>query len=55
MGDLLHIEKRAMGKGDVNPLGFSYLSLAESVGLGVFERGDPWNNTYTKIDFVKHT
>ena len=28
-----------------------HLIYAESVGLGVFERGDPWGSGYSKIDY----
>jgi hypothetical protein len=30
-----------------------YLELAASVGLGVFERGDPWGSGYSQIDYLK--
>lgn len=30
-----------------------YLVLAAAAGLGVFERGDPWNSGYTVIDYLK--
>ncbi len=30
-----------------------YLKLAEAAGIGVYERGDPWNPGYQKINYIK--
>jgi hypothetical protein len=32
---------------------YDYLRLAETRGLGVFERGDPWSAGYQKIDYLR--
>jgi hypothetical protein len=32
---------------------YYYLQLAAAAGLGVFERGDPWDSGYSTIDYVK--
>ena len=53
MADTLNIEKIHLGKGEINPDGYAYLSLAEKAGLGVFERGNPQQNNYKKIEFIK--
>jgi hypothetical protein len=31
----------------------NYLKLASQAGLGIFERGNPWGNGYSKIDYLK--
>ncbi len=31
----------------------NYLRVASNIGLGVFERGDPWGSGYTQIDYEK--
>jgi hypothetical protein len=54
MGDFLSSEKIALGAGEVEPNAFACLALAESAGLGVYDRGNPWQNTYTKIEYIKH-
>jgi hypothetical protein len=30
-----------------------YLVLASAAGFGAYERGDPWANTYSLIDYQK--
>lgn len=30
-----------------------YLSLAAQAGLGVYERGNPWTDNYTQINYLK--
>lgn len=31
--------------------GYDYLRLAQQRGLGVYEKGDPWNRGYVSIDY----
>ncbi|MBI5301167.1 MAG: DUF362 domain-containing protein [Chloroflexi bacterium] len=45
--DLLDAEWGALPNAD------NYLRLASELGLGVFERGDPWGAGYTRIDYRK--
>jgi hypothetical protein len=47
MCDLLHAEW------GVDEAAYDYLRLAETRRLGVFERGEPWNNHYQKINYVR--
>ena len=30
-----------------------YLSIAATAGLGVYERGNPWTDNYTQINYLK--
>lgn len=53
MGDLLSEEWEAKTGGPIAPDAFAYLSLAQSNGLGVYERGDPWHNSYKRIVYHK--
>lgn len=53
MGDLLDAEWNAKGRGSINVKAFTHLALAEAAGLGTYERGNPWTNSYTKIDYTK--
>jgi hypothetical protein len=53
MADTLSIEKAALGSGEINPVAYEFLSLAESIGLGVYDRGNPLKNSYTKIKLMK--
>ena len=42
--------------GDIHPKrpnADDYLKLAELAGMGVYERGNPWNPDYQKIDYIK--
>lgn len=48
MGDLVANEDSR-----VPDKAFAYLALAEKAGLGVHERGDPFSDTYKKIDYQK--
>ena len=50
MGDLLQLE---LGSGLVKERAFRHLKLAEDAGLGIYERGNPWTNTYKRIKFRK--
>ncbi|HMM28164.1 MAG TPA: DUF362 domain-containing protein [Aggregatilineaceae bacterium] len=47
MADLLAAETALLPETD------GYLRLAAAAGLGVYERADPWQNTYRQIDFVR--
>lgn len=53
MGDLLSEEWEVKTSGPIDPDAFAYLSLAQSAGLGVYERGDPWHNSYKHIVYHK--
>jgi len=47
MSDLLNAEKT------VSHMANDLLIYAASVGLGTFERGDPWGSGYNQIDYLK--
>jgi len=47
MCDFLHAEKSIWDMSD------DYLVNAAAVGLGTYERGDPWGSGYNQIDYVK--
>jgi hypothetical protein len=53
MADTLNQEALARNVGELNPLSFAHLAQAEEVGLGVYERGNPWKNSYSKIEFIR--
>lgn len=55
MGDLLSAERIERGHGETPPVSFAHLQLAEQAGLGIFERGDPWTNSYKRINYRKVT
>lgn len=52
MYDLLQAEHVARG-GSLASGSDTYLPLAASAGLGVFEHGDPWGSGYSLIDYQK--
>jgi hypothetical protein len=47
MCDFLHPEKAIWDMSD------DYLVYAASLGLGTYERGDPWGDGYGQIDYLK--
>lgn len=47
MCDLLNAERSIGDKAD------DYLVYAAALGLGTYERGDPWGSGYNQIDYVK--
>jgi hypothetical protein len=47
MCDLLHAEKPLTSAAD------DYLVYASSLGLGTYERGDPWGSGYAEIELLK--
>jgi hypothetical protein len=51
MGDYLNQEAMKLGRGEISPKAFDHLQLAANEGLGVFERGNPWQKDYSKIAF----
>lgn len=36
----------------IKPGGDEYLQVAQTAGLGLYERGDPWGSGYSQIDYV---
>ncbi len=50
MLDILDAEP---GEHPQRPNADDYLRLADSAGMGVYERGDPWHPEYQKIDYIK--
>jgi hypothetical protein len=52
MSDLLQAELTAKGW-PLDTRTLAHLSLAEQAGLGICEAGDPWKNSYTRIQFNK--
>jgi hypothetical protein len=53
MGDVIDAEKNALVNHGIEDEAFVFLEMAEAIGLGVFDRGNPWQNTYTKIEYMK--
>jgi hypothetical protein len=53
MLDILDAEQSDGGIHPKRPGADDYLKLAEGVGMGVYERGNPWNPGYQKIDYIK--
>lgn len=53
MGDLINQEFIQNGYGAIRAASFDYLILAAEDGLGVYDRGDPLQNTYSKIELIK--
>jgi hypothetical protein len=53
MGDVVDAEKNALVNHGIELEAFACLEMAEEIGLGVFDRGNPWQNTYTKIEYIK--
>lgn len=47
MSDILDAE------GLVSAEAYDHLIYAQSVGLGVYEQGDPWGSAYDEIDFIR--
>lgn len=55
MCDVLSAELRAWEgrQRQIDPQALEHLALAERAGLGIYELGDPWKNTYSRISYRK--
>jgi hypothetical protein len=45
--------RSAARRGGVHEEAYDYLRLAQTRGLGTFEKGEPWSSGYSQIEYLR--